>query len=388
MKKQNSQPGPSPWADARPQESQPGPQTFPCAQCGASLTFSPGITSLKCDHCGHTQEVPLVRKEIPTLDYHAWLEKGHADKHMEDIMVVQCSACGASLEPERETVALPCPFCGNPMDLHETSHRRIKPSSLLPFKVDKKIARESFKQWVSSRWFAPNRLKMAARSETPLSGLYVPYWTYDSQTGSDYQGQRGIHYQERETYTTTEDGRSVEKTRTVTRTRWSHVSGHVEHWFHDVLVMASNKLPQQIADRLEPWDLGNLVGYDSSYVSGFRAQSYHVGLEEGFAIAKGKMAPVIDDLVRRDIGGDEQRVDAISTHYSATTFKHILLPIWLSTYRFGNKTYPFLINGRTGEVQGERPYSWIKITLAILSVAAVLGGVWWKYGDQILAAVK
>ncbi|MBF0416208.1 MAG: hypothetical protein HQL78_08930 [Magnetococcales bacterium] len=364
------------------------PKRFPCAQCGASLTFSPGMTSLVCEHCGYSQKTHETRTDVGELDYNAWLEKGEADEHLEDIMVVRCTGCGASLEPKKETVALPCPFCGNAMDLHEVSHRQIKPSSLLPFKVDKKQAREHFKQWVASRWFAPSKLKVAARGDTPLNGLYVPYWAYNAQTDSQYQGQRGIHYQERETYTTTENGQTVQKNRTVTRTRWYPVAGQVSHWFGNVLVMASDLLPAPMADALEPWDLENLVAYDSSFVSGFRAQSYHVGLADGFGQAKGKMAGTIDTLVRQDIGGDEQQVNHVSTQYSAVTFKHILLPIWLSTYRFGNKEYRFLINARSGEVQGERPYSWIKITATVLSIVGILGGLWWKYGEQIMASLQ
>ncbi|HIJ85356.1 MAG TPA: primosomal protein N' (replication factor Y) - superfamily II helicase, partial [Magnetococcales bacterium] len=177
-----------------PGHTNPGPQQFPCTQCGAHLGFVPGTTSLVCEHCGHAQEVPLSRGEIKELDFDAWLQKAEADGRVEDVVVVQCAGCGATVKPERGTIALACPFCGMAMDLQETSKRQIKPSSLLPFKVDKKQARDHFVKWVSSRWFAPNKLKMAARSDTPLNGLYVPYWTFDTQTHSDYRGQRGVHY--------------------------------------------------------------------------------------------------------------------------------------------------------------------------------------------------
>src|SRR5713101_1664932 len=74
--------------------------------------------------------------------------------------------------------------------------------------------------------------------------------------------------------------------------------------------------------------------------------------------------------VCRDIGGDHQKIEALQTRHDKTTFKHILLPIWISSYRHGDRTYRFLVNARTGEVQGERPWSWIKIALA--AVAAVI----------------
>lgn len=353
---------------------------FPCSQCGGRLNFVPDAASLVCEQCGHSQEVTPVKGGDQELDFNAWLEKAEADGRMQDVIVVRCPSCAASVEPERATVAMSCPFCGINMDLQEISQRQIKPSSLLPFKVDKKQAREHFVKWVTSRWFAPNQLKKAARSETPLSGLYIPYWTFDTQTQSDYRGQRGIHYQTTETYTAIEDGRSVQKTRTVTRTRWTATSGRVFHGFNDVLVVASSSLPKEITNNLEPWDLQNLVAYNPEYISGFRAQSYQLGLVDGFDYAKERMAPVIQGVIRRDIGGDEQRIDSVSTRYSAVTFKHILLPIWISSYRFGKRSYRFLVNGRTSEVQGERPYSWIKIILLIVFVAAVSGVLWYYYG--------
>ena len=83
----------------------------------------------------------------------------------------------------------------------------------------------------------------------------------------------------------------------------------------------------------------------------------------------------ITQLIKKDIGGDEQRIYSVNTKYNDITFKHVLLPIWISAYRFKNKVYRFLINGRTGEVQGERPWSVWKIIFFSLSIAAVVTGI-------------
>ena len=87
------------------------------------------------------------------------------------------------------------------------------------------------------------------------------------------------------------------------------------------------------------------------------------------------MAQVIDQDVRRDIGGDEQRVTSIDTEYSAESFKHVLLPVWMAAYKYNAKTYRFVVNGQTGKVQGERPYSAWKIAFAVLVAALVAGGL-------------
>jgi hypothetical protein len=208
-----------------------------------------------------------------------------------------------------------------------------------------------------------------------LTGLYIPYWTYDSNTSTDYTGERGDDYRDTETYTTTENGESVSKTRTVTNTRWSSVSGHVDNLFDDVLVVASKSLPERHVEKLEPWELENIQPFNESYLSGFKTESYQVDLKEGFEDAKIKMNEVINSTVCKDIGGDHQRIHSLNTVYNHITFKHILLPIWISAYMYKDKVYRFLINGRTGKVDGERPYSWIKIGLAALVVVVIIIGV-------------
>jgi hypothetical protein len=154
----------------------------------------------------------------------------------------------------------------------------------------------------------------------------------------------------------------------VQRTRWSYVSGRVENTFDDILVLASNSLPRKIAQRLEPWDLKNLVPYRDEYLSGFVAESYQVDLPQGFESAKQIMDGVIRQTICRDIGGDHQRIASVETQYENVTFKHTLLPVWISAYRYREQVFRFLVNARTGEVQGERPYSAWKITVLVLSI--------------------
>jgi hypothetical protein len=182
-----------------------------------------------------------------------------------------------------------------------------------------------------------------------------------------------------ETYTTTENGRSVTKTRQVRKIRWTFVSGSVSHWFDDVLVPASNTLPKKYVVRLEPWDTQNLVPFDEKFLSGYKAESYQVDLKQGFEEAKGIMDVTIRQLIRNHIGGDEQRIHTVDTKYSRITFKHALFPLYISAYQFRNKIYRFLVNARTGEVQGERPYSFWKIFFFVLAIIAVIAGIVWLY---------
>jgi hypothetical protein len=238
---------------------------------------------------------------------------------------------------------------------------------VLPFKLERQAATEEFKKWLRKLWFAPNDLKKTATQDR-FNGIYLPFWTFDASTQSTYQGDRGEHYYvtERRVVNGREENVRVQKT------RWYYVSGQVSRDFDDILITASRVLPDKYLNRLEPWDLPNLVGYDNRYLSGFKAEISQVDIKDGFQGAKQIMAAVINQDVHRDIGGDEQRVRGIQTQYDATTYKYILLPIWLSIYNYKNKIFRFVVNARTGEVQGERPYSVIKIVLAIMLALAII----------------
>ena len=362
--------------DATPPPPPPSqqPRQFPCRQCGANLVFAPGTTSLRCEYCGTQNDVAPLVVEIEELDFHAHASGVGAGAETQETLTVRCNACGAETDFTHDVAASKCPFCGAAIVATAVSRKQIKPRSLLPFHVTKQQADELFRRWVASLWFAPGDLVRIAR-RTGIDGAYVPAWTYDSDTFSRYTGQRGDDYWDTETYTAIVNGRSERRTRQVRRTRWTSVSGQVSNRFDDVLVLATRSLPPKQARALEPWDLGALVPYRDEYLSGFAAESYQLDLVQGFEAAKGIMAQTIEWTIRRDIGGDHQRIDGVDTRYRDVTFKHILLPVWISAYRYHQRVFRFLVNARTGEVQGERPWSAIKITLLVLLIAAIVAVV-------------
>jgi len=362
--------------------SAPEPHRFPCAQCGASLAYTPGAELLRCGHCGHETRITAITTPILEQDFQQKLHELSTAAPANDQIATHCDSCGASYSFDGATHAGSCPFCGAPVVAKTAQHRQLQVQALLPFRIAHDQARTAFRQWLGKLWFAPGGLQEYARNDANLVGMYVPYWTYDADTATLYQGERGDDYQEQESYRTVENGQEVEKIRTVTKTRWTPVSGSVSRFFDDVLVLASRSLPRAVTERLEPWDLAHLLPYQEEYLSGFRSEMYQVQLDQGFERARQIMADVIRRDIERDIGGDHQRIRAADTRYGDIRFKHILLPIWISAFRFRDKSYRFVINGRSGEVQGERPYSPWKIAFAVLLAAALLGGgftLWQHY---------
>ena len=348
----------------------PGSGTqFRCAQCGSRLVYSPETANLRCVSCGSAVAIAASDAPVEERDLEAALASGLATEPTQEKLTVRCSSCGAQSTLDTAVVADHCAFCGSAFVATASSQRSLRPHWLLPFRIGLEDARRRFGAWVHSLRFAPNRLKKDARAGN-LQGMYVPYWTFDAATSSQYTGQRGRNR------TVTETGPDG-KPRNRTVTDWTRVSGTLGETFDDVLVVASRSLPEGRAAALSPWDLEKLVPYRDEFLSGFRAETYQVPLPEAYERAKVTMAAAIQELVRRRIGGDDQRIDRVVTTYSATSFKHVLLPIWISSYRFGNKAYRFLVNARTGEVQGDRPYSLVKIALAVIAALLVVAAIAW-----------
>ncbi|MGH1452017.1 MAG: TFIIB-type zinc finger domain-containing protein [Paracoccaceae bacterium] len=358
-----------------PMQDAPNPLSehhFPCNQCGSDLRYDPDAGQLVCDHCGNSQPIEgSSRNSIRELDFRTALRDALPAQEIEETRVTQCPNCGAQVELGGADHATECPFCATPVVADTGTHRHIKPKGVLPFALDETTARKSMTDWLGRLWFAPNGLQEYARKGRKMDGIYVPYWTYDADTKSSYRGERGTVYYE--TRTVMRDGKR--STQRVAKIRWSPASGRVARFFDDVLVLASRSLPKKYTDALHPWDLSALEPYQPEFLAGFRAEGYTVELDEGYDEARAHMASVIERDVRFDIGGDRQRIHALDTAVSDVTFKHILLPVWLAAYKYRGRTYRFVVNGQTGRVQGERPWSAWKIAIAVVLGLIVAGGV-------------
>ncbi len=347
---------------------------FPCEECGADVEFHIGTQRLKCPYCGHETVIDVPEHaELQEQDFRAMLAKLE-ELHTAEVPAdpeqneIRCESCGAGVVFYGTLTSSFCPYCGSPIQREHvhSAGKRIPVDGLLPFRIPKETAQTNLVAWVRSRWFAPNEfLKRGA--EGKFNGIYLPFWTYDALTANRYTGQRGEHY-----YVTVGTGKDQ---RTERRTRWYPAAGAFQRFFDDLLVVAARGVRDNLIDSLEPWPLAKSTPFKQEYLAGFLARTYDVPLDEGFVEARARIDAAIESEVRQRIGGDEQRVDSIDTRYGAISFKHLLLPVWLLAYRHHNKAYQVVINAVTGEVQGERPYSWVKITLFSLFVAAVIGAV-------------
>jgi hypothetical protein len=282
-----------------------------------------------------------------------------------DVKEIRCGSCGSQVTFTGTLTSSECAYCGSPIqreNVHDAEDR-VPVDGVLPFLIERRQAETNLKEWVQSRWFAPNEFRQCG-VQGKFNGIYLPYWTYDSLTWNHFTGERGEHY-----WVTVKDDKGQE-TR-VRHTNWYPAAGTFERFFDDLLVVASKGLPGGVIQSLEPWPLVRVLPFEQQMLAGFLARTYDVELDAGFQQAKARIETAIRAESQRRIGGDEQRLHSVTTRYNAITFKHLLLPVWMLAYRYHDKAYQVVVNAGTGEVQGERPYSWVKILITVLAVTAV-----------------
>ncbi|MCC8179847.1 MAG: hypothetical protein LIP23_02915 [Planctomycetes bacterium] len=372
-----------------PDLSKVGTRTFPCRNCGGPLVFTPGTTQIKCPYCGTINEIPIDQDASDYLkenDYLEALEKEESHQTAQGdgpvAEAVRCTNCGAETTISPEITSDNCPYCGTPLAMQNHFAFKLNVQAVLPFAIDSDKAITIYRQWVGSRWFAPNDFKRRATREETMKGVYMPYWTYDTQTVTYYTGQRGDAYYTTQRVMVNQNGKMVPQMRQVRQIRWTPASGKVAVGFDDVLVPASNSLPIYLADALEPWQLDNLKPFRNEFLSGFTTETYKFSLKQGFEDAKQRMAPSIRQAVASHIGGDEQRISSMKSQYDKITFKHILLPVWISAYAYGGRTFRFTVNAQTGEASGDRPWSVWKIAAAVAAGLAALAGLFYLLNDS------
>lgn len=342
-----------------------------CINCGAELKYQPGTTTINCAYCGHEEHIDLSDNSFEELELYPYLKKMGAQKHSEEITMLHCKNCGANQHVEENYKSLHCVYCTMPLILEDTHKEEwILPGAVLPFQIDQKKSFLIFKKWVDKLWFAPNKLKKAALDPQFTKGLYLPYWTFDAQLKADYTGQRGEYYYETQTY---RDSNGKTQRKQVRKTRWYPASGHISGFVDDTLVEASKQRSGRIPNKIARWNLKLLQPFDSSFLSGFVTEKYTIPLKQGHLSAKDEAKRIGERWCRQDIGGDTQRLTSMNMSLSEETFKHILLPVYVSAYRYNGKEYNFFINGENGTISGSRPYSFWKIFLTILFGLLVIG---------------
>ena len=131
-------------------------------------------------------------------------------------------------------------------------------------------------------------------------------------------------------------------------------------------------MPTDIIEKIFPFELEKVINYNNDLVVGWESEIYNIDVKDGYGIADQKMDVEIKEQARREVGGDTQRFVRVHSQKWGQTFKHIVLPLWICSYRYNDKVYQFVVNGQTGKIAGNKPLSWIKVTIAVVLVLAII----------------
>lgn len=348
----------------------------PCPECGGDAEWNPAKKALACPYCGTV---------LPWSDGEDALGAAIVEHDLEEALAtvtpdhrglrdekksVKCESCHAISIFDTDRAAQRCDFCGSPSivpvdDLKDA----ITPESLLPAEIPNSQVRDQLRQWYRSRWWAPNKLKRSALTDT-LHGIYLPYWTFDAHVDARWTAESGYYYYVTESY---RDSNGKTATRQVRKTRWENSAGRLSHFFDDDAVPGTVGVHAELLRKVEPFPTtSDLKPYEPAYVRGWTVERYQVDLRLASTVSKQQMDAAIRQLCSREVPGDTQRNLQVSPTYQGRTFKHVLVPVWLVTYTYGKKNFQVVVNGYTGKMAGEHPLSWVKIALAVLAVLIVI----------------
>ena len=353
--------------------------SFSCPSCGGRPTWNPARQNLHCPYCGSDIPVDMDRTAPAEYDIHT-APVGRALDWGEETHVVRCEGCGAQTILGKGESATRCAFCGSPHVLEDQSAAGIAPESAIPFAVPQESAVSIFRKWLKGKLFAPAKAKkMAALGQ--ILGVYLPHWTYDSDTVSQYTGREGHYYYVTVPVRVNRNGKWVTEMRQERRIRWSPTSGVVSQVFDDVLIAGSERLPENQLASVRPYDLGQLCRYQAAFLSGFSAEKASVDVQTGWTRAQAAIDRTMRDLAMRDIlrHADEAQVTGIQSVHSNVRYKLTLLPMYLSSFGYKNKTYRVLVNGQSGKCSGQSPVSALRVMIAVLLGLAVVFGLYWLF---------
>lgn len=336
-----------------------------CPCCGGVMDFDPATGGLHCPYCDYREKIEAAEAEdegsAQELDFTDADRTENCDWGAAKKIVI-CKACGAQSVYDELQIANECPYCGSNQVMEEKGKETMAPGGVVPFKVTAKEAASRFASWIRRKLFCPRAAKESAKPGA-FKGVYLPYWTFDAHTESDYEGEYGI------------DRKVKRGDQVKTVTDWYPVRGHYREDFDDELVLASARYEEALMRDVEPFNTADNKKYKPEYAAGFIAERYSIGLKDAWERAKSfikrKLESNIEAKIADEHRADHARVKRVNTSYRNVTYKYLLLPVWLSTYQFKGKTYHFMVNGQTGNAGGSTPLSALRIAIAIVLVIAV-----------------
>lgn len=340
-----------------PEETHQETVEFHCPQCDATTAYCAENGGLTCTHCGYYEPPAIETVGKAAAEFEFTVETMERAAHGWGIerKELACNRCGARTTFSTDQLTHTCPFCAsNQVVQVKAPQDLLRPRFLIPFTISEEDCRQRVQAWLGSSWMTPKDLQRLAYS-AEFTPIFIPYWTFDARAKAHWRAEVA-HTRTKTVYV---NGKPT--TRTVTEWRWE--SGSVNLYYDDILVMGSQRLSALLLQKVQKYDLQELVPYDPAFLAGLSAQAYDTGLDPAWEVGRKLMRQKTKKACQSQATSQRMRNFSMSLDFSEETWRYILLPLYLASYPYGDQRYQVMVNGQTGVVAGQRPVDWRKIVL-------------------------
>ena len=351
--------------------------SYKCPHCGGGLAFDPGTQKFKCDYCvslfteDELEKLAAAKaareaeqeEAPPAQPDQTETAAAQDDDFAQHAVVYSCPSCGAEVVCDETTAATFCYYCHNPVVLAGRLVGTLKPDKVIPFSVTKELAEQKFLEWTGKKLFIPRAFFSKSQIEK-ISGVYFPYWFTDC----DMKGTLDT------TARTVRVWRSGNTEYTETKTYRIVCEG--EAAFQDLSRLALSKADRRLVESVQPFDTSKMLDFNMSYLSGFQAEKRDVESADVAQEVCNEAGRYTENLLRNTVTGYAfVAPGACSAAMTGSKWRYALLPVWVLTYKSGEKTYYYAMNGQTGRVCGMLPISWQRLAVLAAGIAVPLFGL-------------
>ena len=345
---------------------------YKCPCCGGAITFDSSLQKMKCPYCDTEFELDTLKSydELQSSEQPSEMVWDTApksewdDDETQHVKIYICDSCGGEIVCDDDTAATKCPFCDSPVLMQGNLTGSLRPDVVIPFKLDKKAAKEAFRNYLKDKRLLPSVFKSDSHINE-IKGVYVPVWLFDATANADIQfsatkgrawSDGNYSYSEVSHYTIARSGRFA---------------------FRNVPVGGSSKMDDDMLESLEPFDCREAVDFHKGYLAGYMADKYDVCAEDCIDRANERISQSTETMLRQTVDGSYNitGTSGKSIRFNDGRSRYALYPVWLMTSKWEGKTYTFAMNGQTGKFVGDLPMDKKKYWGSFGLIAAVCAAV-------------
>lgn len=352
---------------------------YKCPCCGGAIAFDSHVQKMKCPYCDTEFEMDTLKEfeqENMEQDHDPQWDASQTEQDGEQIggdgsmSAYICEACGGEVIADTTAGAMSCPYCGNPVIVPKQFEGMLKPDLIIPFKLDRKQAEQKLRDHLKGKVLLPKYFKTENRIKE-VKGLYVPFWLYDSDANAEIRCRATrVHSWSDGDYEYTE-------------TEHFLVSRGGDLGFDKVPVDGSEKMANDLMESIEPFRYEEAVPFQKGYMAGYLADRYDQSSEECAPRANERMRESTVQAFMSTIQGYATCVpEHTDIRLKKGTISYALLPIWVLSTKYRDKSYTFAMNGQTGKFVGDLPFDKGKavqisggVFLAVFLITFLLAGL-------------